>query len=453
MPIPNKPSDPPSNPCTQCSSRIDTLESEVRALKDLVFYLYKSHIPQNSHLSQSPTQSSLSTTPVPPPYPFPPPSAPTQNPSNPLPKNHRNENGDFSNKDSSELLEMEASEVLLPEVPEESSNVASEIYQEACQETYQENSHPNSYMSLERSKSPLMEQIEQKQMQINQSRSIKSDGKGHNSSKNEDVTEEEKAEFYFSCHERMRNDGANRESKDSHQENIFTNSFYEENMKALRETQSMPNLSKTTLNEEIEYELANYKLNESSNADIEDLSPNNEEEAQNTSRFSSIKKYKKMDEEIRPKFITKLNSARKNLNRSDEFEAQDIINSINHHESKQEDSELKESSIEKALFQPFEYGRSYPDLKKCSTSPKKKPKSASSQKNPFEYTFGKKNLKLSIGKPTTHYKNAPPAPLPLGDEACDSESTIVFNTSGDQKHPSRNQDYYKMSDSWNNTST
>ncbi len=97
----------------------------------------------------------------------------------------------------------------------------------------------------------------------------------------------------------------------------------------------MPNLSKTTLNEEIDYDLYNYKINESSKVDQEDtFSPTNKTN-QSIHKFVSIKNFRKMDNEIHPKFMNELNELNKspkkhyNLNSSDQFEAQDIIDSIN----------------------------------------------------------------------------------------------------------------------------
>lgn len=166
----------------------------------------------------------------------------------------------------------------------------------------------------------------------------------HQTSENEnesgDNTQGSKnGEFYFSCHERMLNDNASKDNIPNMKAHIFSDSFYEENLKGnsaypslgLRETQSMPDLSKTMLNSEIEYSLANYKLNESSK--ISDPSPSSEKDGQNSSKFMSSR-YNRMDEEVQPKFMTTLNSARKqDLNRSDEFEAKDIIDSINYIES------------------------------------------------------------------------------------------------------------------------
>lgn len=88
-------------------------------------------------------------------------------------------------------------------------------------------------------------------------------------------------DFYFSCHERMVND------KHEGTRFVFILCFHAELLLILtcfysdiftesflqkidpRETQSMPNLSKTTLNDEIEYDLDNYKLNESSKAETD----------------------------------------------------------------------------------------------------------------------------------------------------------------------------------------
>lgn len=95
----------------------------------------------------------------------------------------------------------------------------------------------------------------------------------------------ENAEFYFSCHERMIDDKSKKQNK-----NNKANSFYTESSQGNlvhREIQSMPNLTHTTLNDEIEYELINYKINESSKAD--ESSPSCAENPRPASKFVSLR--------------------------------------------------------------------------------------------------------------------------------------------------------------------
>lgn len=119
----------------------------------------------------------------------------------------------------------------------------------------------------------------------------------------------------------MISDNASRAYPDYNINTVFTESFME-NLDP-RDIQSMPNLSKTTLNEEIDYDLGkytikcaylinpadNYKLNESSKAD---LTPSSTSKLENSvTRFKSIKDYTKVHTEIQPKFMNVLNSPNK----------------------------------------------------------------------------------------------------------------------------------------------
>jgi len=67
--------------------------------------------------------------------------------------------------------------------------------------------------------------------------------------------EENNLEYYFSCHERMINDYSNKSA-----ENAFDNINKDE----LKENITMPDLSRSTLVDQIDYDLDNYKINESS---------------------------------------------------------------------------------------------------------------------------------------------------------------------------------------------
>jgi hypothetical protein len=141
---------------------------------------------------------------------------------------------------------------------------------------------------------------------------------------------------------------------------VFTESFLHKIDP--RETQSMPNLSKTTLNDEIEYDLDNYKLNESSKVDteyemiegkqhitslVEEVEDKLNSKKTSTcespgsqkapSKFVSIKEYTNIKSEFRPKFLTTLNKAKgklPELNNSDRYETLEIIESLQMVDSK-----------------------------------------------------------------------------------------------------------------------
>lgn len=93
----------------------------------------------------------------------------------------------------------------------------------------------------------------------------------------------------------------------------------------------MPNLSKTTLEGEIDYELDNYKLNESSKLDSNQSCDNIDT---SISKFKSIGSYTNITTEVQPKFMNALNVRsyiRKpggDLDTSDKSETQELINSL-----------------------------------------------------------------------------------------------------------------------------
>lgn len=114
----------------------------------------------------------------------------------------------------------------------------------------------------------------------------------------------------------------------SESSNVFTASFLAKINQ--RDTESMPDLTHTTLGEEIEYDLYDYKLNESSkitenSKDVKSNEPN---------KYVSIQFYTNKKSLVHPKFMNSLNTAKKtevyinDLNASDEFEAEEIINSL-----------------------------------------------------------------------------------------------------------------------------
>ncbi|CAI2361232.1 unnamed protein product [Moneuplotes crassus] len=319
--------------------------------------------------------------------------------------------------ESSEFVEMEATKEELAEVPEEPSNVASDAFQE--------NSHPN----CEKNQSSLVAHLPQEE-------NSKGDKQAPSSGQDED-TEEEKAEFYFSCHERMQNDQASKDSKDSPQEKLLPSSLYSDNGGAIREAQSMPNLSKTTLNAEIDYDLASNKLNEISKTESDDLSPGSEKGISSGTGLHGFR-WAETNVKPQPKFMKVLNSAKKpDLNRSDEFEAQDIINSINYLESHRATD-----------LQPFDYQQKPSELKSNPVSPRNTLAPQSPSSTPFEYTFGKRNKKQSLRNPIMSKTQPSPAPIMIGEGACDSEPTMAFNSNNDCKAQSRSMNYPKISDSW-----
>lgn len=118
--------------------------------------------------------------------------------------------------------------------------------------------------------------------------------------------------------------------------NVFTDSFLAKINQ--RENESMPELTRTSLGEEIEYDLYDYKLNESSK-----MTENSKDLNQNVpNKYVSIQFYTNKKSMINPKFMNSLNSKKKaevyinDLNASDEFEAAEIISSLkcNHEQSK-----------------------------------------------------------------------------------------------------------------------
>lgn len=93
----------------------------------------------------------------------------------------------------------------------------------------------------------------------------------------------------------------------------------------------MPDLSRTSLGWEIEYDLDNYKLNESSKADV---TPSSDRIDTSSIKFKSISYYTRMKTEVQPKFMKALNiknyqvQTSGDLNSSDKIEAQEIIDSL-----------------------------------------------------------------------------------------------------------------------------
>ena len=124
----------------------------------------------------------------------------------------------------------------------------------------------------------------------------------------------------------MVNDGASGELPQYNVQTVFSESFAED--LDPRKTQSCPNMSKTTLNDEIDYSLAGYKVNESS---IADITPSSDKLELGERKFKSIKSYTDLKPEVQPKFLDSLNNSpdpKLNLNSSDHYEAQELIESL-----------------------------------------------------------------------------------------------------------------------------
>ena len=82
----------------------------------------------------------------------------------------------------------------------------------------------------------------------------------------------------------MIDDKSKKQNKKNNANSCYTESSQGNMMH--RDIQSMPNLTHTTLNDEIEYELINYKINESSKAD--ESSPSCAENPRPASKFVSL---------------------------------------------------------------------------------------------------------------------------------------------------------------------
>ena len=110
--------------------------------------------------------------------------------------------------------------------------------------------------------------------------------------------------------------------------NVFSESFLAKVNQ--RDTESMPEFTRTSLGEEIEYEMYDYKLNESSKM----TEVSKEWKAQEPNRFVSVQFYTNKKSLVNPKFLNGLNCTPKtelfiqDLNASDQVEAEEIINSL-----------------------------------------------------------------------------------------------------------------------------
>eukprot|EP00345_Euplotes_harpa_P002778 CAMPEP_0168330624 /NCGR_PEP_ID=MMETSP0213-20121227/7851_1 /TAXON_ID=151035 /ORGANISM="Euplotes harpa, Strain FSP1.4" /LENGTH=199 /DNA_ID=CAMNT_0008334249 /DNA_START=778 /DNA_END=1378 /DNA_ORIENTATION=+ len=185
----------------------------------------------------------------------------------------------------------------------------------------------------------------------------------------------------------MVNDDA---SKDKHgivMSNVFTSSFLEK--LGVRPTESMPDLSRTSLNDEIEYDLYGYKLNESSKMDESypdaDSNPN--------PKFRSIQFYIKNKSQIHPKFLQKLNtlnsySASSDINLSDQLEAEFLLKTL---------KPISRHKLIQAPDKPAKSGKAEKTQKPFAYSSPQEEGVSSNQKN-MEFTFGKRKAENKVFK-------------------------------------------------------
>ena len=123
-------------------------------------------------------------------------------------------------------------------------------------------------------------------------------------SDNEDK-DSEQLEIYFSCHERM----VNGNYFDS-EETVFKDRSIIDfsSIRDSREIVTMPELGRTTLMDQIDYDLDNYKLNESS------MYTNSVDQSKHSipkQQFMRAKTSREFVEDIRPKFMNFLNDSQK----------------------------------------------------------------------------------------------------------------------------------------------
>lgn len=105
-------------------------------------------------------------------------------------------------------------------------------------------------------------------------------------------------EYYFSCHERMIRD-YNR-SKHSSTSDVFGNINKDE----LRDIYTMPDLSRSTLVDQIDYDLINFKVNESSM--VESFS-DSDYGSNHHANCSNLRENKLVCEDVTPKLMGFLN--------------------------------------------------------------------------------------------------------------------------------------------------